>query len=205
MRKCVRSRGGWSGPEPGSVVRDRAQLVGERTRLRRDALAPLGVAVLDGAPVVDLDVDVALAQDESFGLDREMALLLLEELALLAGRLVAAPVVGHVLAHVVDRHPGRREAGDPHQLVEVVVVVDPVPAGRAATDRRDDADLLVVAQRAGGQAGQGCRLLDGVAAGGGVGGHVMDGRNFEYSKSKRPWVTPSPGCGQGGGACGRTT
>jgi len=101
-----------------------------------------------------------------------------------AGRLGAPPVVVHVDAHVTDRHAGRGQAGDPHELVEVALAVDAVPAARAAAHRGDDAHLLVVAQRAGRQPGQGCRLLDGVAARSCVGGHVIDGRNFEHSKSK---------------------
>jgi hypothetical protein len=123
------------------VVRDRAQLLGELARPGADVLAPDAVAVLHGLPVGDLEVDVALAQDQPLRLDREVAPLLLEELALLGRGRGTAPGIGHVVAHVVEPHPGRGQAGDRHQLVEVVLAVDAVAAAGPTADRGDDPDL----------------------------------------------------------------
>ena len=166
-----RSSVGW---RVGQCLRAALELVGQRARLARQQLGAGLVARVDRMPVVDLQRDVPLAQRDVLGLERQPALLLGEQLDLLAGGGGPEPPVGDVPPHVAHGHPGGGEARDPHELVEVVLVVDAVLAARATADRRDHPDGLVVAQRAGRQPGQRRRLLDRVLVLGGSCAHTND-------------------------------
>src|SRR6478609_2770511 len=168
----------WENYAAASSVRALAfEVVGQPAGLSREQVGAGVVTSLDGVPVVDLQGDIAPTQCHLLRLALEATLLLGQQLDLVSGGGRSRPPVGDVAAHIAHGHAGGSETGDPGELVEVVVVVDPVPAAGAAADRSDHPDGLVVAQSAGRQTGQRCRLPDGVRAMGGRGAHVNDRRN----------------------------
>ena len=76
--------------------------VGEFACLLADQVGALGVTGLDGAPVVDLEPDVALAQRDVLCLRREARGLARQQLDLVGGSLRAQLAVGDVGTHVAD-------------------------------------------------------------------------------------------------------
>src|SRR3954463_2811627 len=133
-------------------------------------------------PVLDLQAYVPCAQSNLFGLISKPLLLLLDKLDLFTRRGWPELTVCDVPPHVAHGHTGGGQAGDPHQLVEVVLLVDAMLAACSATDRRDHPDGIVIAQGARRQPGQGCCLLDRVTVQGRRRTHAFNGRNFMYLK-----------------------
>src|SRR3954453_15079556 len=181
------------------------EFVRKRAGLTRQQLDTGVIARLNRVPVVDLEPHVPLPKSDVLGLAAQSSRLLGKQVDLVAGSGWTQPAVRHVLPHGPDRHAGGGQAGDPHQLVQVRLVVDAVLAARSPADRRDHADRLVVAERACRETGQRGRFLDRVAVLGGRRVHFINAKNFERLKSKvgsRGSEPPAPDGGSGAGGYG---
>src|SRR5918995_547801 len=135
---------------------------------------------LDRVPVVDLELHITTPESDVLKLLRQPLLLRSERFDLLASSRWPQPTVSDIRTHIAHRHAGGRQTSDPHDLIEVVLVVDPVLAALAPTNGCDDSNRLVVAERAGREASQRCCFLDRVRVAGGVCSHSLHHSDFKY-------------------------